>query len=191
MQIIGIAGRARSGKTTAAWHLVDQYGFAEYAFASPIKNALEIMLGLDPEQLDGAQKEEQLPWLGVSPRRLMQTLGTEWGRELINRNIWVILAERWLSRMEHATDCGMTTRNGVVFSDVRFENEAAFIRRRGGSILHIIRDDLQTLQSHQSEAQLQVESGDVVIRNNGPLCEFYAKLDDAIARLMTDREVEA
>ncbi|WP_445177068.1 deoxynucleotide monophosphate kinase family protein, partial [Pseudomonas aeruginosa] len=44
--LIGLTGRARSGKDTAANYLAAQFGLLVYALASPLKLALLDMLNL-------------------------------------------------------------------------------------------------------------------------------------------------
>ena len=183
MRIIGIAGAARTGKSTAAMHLIDSHGFAEYAFAQPIKEMLRAGFGLTDEQLFGAKKEEIIPWLGVSPRRLAQTLGTEWGRQLVADDVWLRLAWQWLGALPRYTP-------GAVFSDVRFENEAAFIRHHGGTVVHLVRDDAPSVEAHASESGVRPGFRDYQIRNDGSVAELHAKLDDML-RVMAGGDVHA
>jgi len=108
-----------------------------------------------------ARKEQVIPALGVSPRRLMQTLGTEWGRQLINPDLWLILAKQLL----------LNYGPGMVIADVRFENEAAWVREQGGRVIHIERPDNVTVEAHASEAGIEFkgEEGDIKIVNGGSL----------------------
>lgn len=151
--IIGIAGKAGSGKDTVADFLVQEHGYVKYSWAAPIKAALAAM-GF-PEPADRDLKEAIIPELGVSWRHLAQTLGTEWGRKLAHPDLWLILAARH-----------MTER--TVIADVRFENEAAMVRENGGVILHMTgrQADLGAAASHASEAGLWVWAKDYVIDNS-------------------------
>jgi hypothetical protein len=50
---------------------------------------------IHPPQLYGDEKETPLPEFGgKTPRQMMQTLGTEWGRNLIDAEIWITLWKR-------------------------------------------------------------------------------------------------
>jgi dephospho-CoA kinase len=84
MILIGITGRARCGKDTAADYLSANIGFKKYSFAKPIKDAVKDMFGLTEDHVNGYLKEVVLPDICHSPRFLMQTLGTEWGRKIVN-----------------------------------------------------------------------------------------------------------
>ena len=144
--VIGLHGRARSGKDTVANFILAYRGGYIYSFADPIR-AMLVPLGIDmrdPYWQD--RKEEDIPALGASPRRLMQTLGTEWGRELINPELWLILAKQRL----------INFGPGMIVADVRFENEAAWIRSQGGRIIHIERPDVRTVAAHVSESGVEL-----------------------------------
>lgn len=172
--IIGLAGRKQSGKTTAAEYLV-KCGFVRQSFADPIKNMVSTLfkdLGHE-ERLsfllnDG--KEFLLPDICKSPRWMMQTLGTEWGRNLIDPDLWVEAARKKV----------LSTRDSVVFDDVRFENEATMIRNLGGLIIHIDRGDLVT-DSHASEQGIRDHADDAFIDNDHSLTDFLIDVNCVVA----------
>jgi dephospho-CoA kinase len=165
--VIGISGRARSGKDTVASFMVP-FGGYQYGFADPIRQML-LPLGIDMRSdYWQSRKEEVIAALGVSPRRMMQTLGTEWGRQLINKDLWLILAQQELLRLGP----------GMVVSDVRFENEAEWVRRMGGRIIHLDRPQAKSVESHASEAGVKREPGDIVIHNTGSLAELQQKVTE-------------
>lgn len=181
--LIGLAGHARVGKDTVARYLAAHLTLITYAFADPLKQALAGMFHLTAAQLDGAEKEQPLAWLGRSPRELMQLLGTEWGREMVHPQLWLLLAEQNLQLLaEH--DQAM---KGVVISDVRFENEADWVRRRGGVILHLSRRGVRPANYHASEGGIRHFPGDYVIENDGTLDELYDQVDRSISDIMRRR----
>lgn len=165
--LIGISGRARSGKDTMADMLVTNFSYEKYSFAKPIKDAVKVMFGLTEDHVNGHLKEEILPDLGVSPRFLMQTLGTEWGRGMVNQQCWLLAAQRMVEQQI----------NDLVIPDVRFENEANFIRKNGGVLVHISRDSAEQVRAHASEAGVSLMPGDVQIDNSGSLVELREKLE--------------
>ncbi len=166
MMLIGLAGKARTGKDTAANLLIRERGYSQVSFAKPLKEMLAVGFGLNDAQLNGDEKETVLPWLGKSPRQLQQTLGTEWGRELVDQNVWSMLAKRAIDRLR---DQGC---KGVVISDLRFENEAASIREWCGAVIHIQRDITGTHFEHVSEAGIEMRSGDFTIQNTGSVSDY-------------------
>lgn len=172
--LIGLTGHARTGKTTAAEHLVGTYLLEHYAFADPLRDGLMAIFNLDPSDFEGDRKEQPLAWLGRSPRQLMQSMGTEWARNTVHPDVWVKLAEQNLDYMTKALGAVL----GFVVSDVRFENEAELIRRRGGTIVHISRDDAQAVNPHVSEAGVTGNKDDLLMFNNGTVEEFLRSLDE-------------
>lgn len=159
--VIGLHGRARAGKDTVANFILAHRGGYIYSFADPIRRML-VPLGIDMnDPYWQERKEEVIPAIGVSPRRMMQTLGTEWGRELINPELWLILAKQLL------LNCGP----GMVIADVRFENEAEWVRSQGGRVIHIERPGNVAVEAHASEAGIEFkgEEGDFKIINGGSL----------------------
>lgn len=158
--LIGLHGKARSGKDTVGQMLVG-YGLDRVAFADPIKRMLIEGLGLGPEHVDSPLKEQPIPWLGKSPRQLMQTLGTEWGRQLVSSDLWILIAARDIaaSRM---------MGRGTVITDVRMQDEAEYIRRQGGQIWHIIRHT-DPVAAHSSEQGIPPSLIDRTIDNTGTI----------------------
>lgn len=59
--------------------------------------------------------------------------------------------------------------NVVIIKDVRFENEASFIRSHNGCIWHVKRDNAIKVISHTSESGIEIKTADTVIHNNGSL----------------------
>jgi hypothetical protein len=153
--LVGITGRAGVGKDTLAGFL----GYPTDHFAATLK-AMLAAAGL-PEPATREAKEAIIPGLGFSWRQAAQTLGTEWGRAL-NPDLWVLLLAR---------RCGASGRPVVTITDVRFENEAALIRKHG--ILCHVDGRETTVQGatadHASEAGVRREGGDYCIINAGTL----------------------
>jgi hypothetical protein len=171
--IIGIAGKKRAGKTTAA-DALEAIDFERQSFAATLKLMARILMrdcGMNEEQIIDAQthKEQPMPILGVSYRHLCQTLGTDWGRKMIHSDLWVIAAKH---KMMSCCD--------VVFDDVRFENEAHMIRQAGGQIIHIRREQTESCDAHESERGVSVLRGDIVIRNDGTISELEDKVYDVV-----------
>lgn len=168
--LIGIAGRARSGKDTVANFIVAAIGGYRYSFADPVR-AMLAPLGVDmSDPYWQARKEEPIPALGVSPRRMMQTLGTEWGRQLINPDLWLIMAHQRL----------LQNGPGMIISDVRFDNEAAWIRKHGGRIIHVIRPDAKAVEAHASEDGIEMQDTDARLFNSGTLEELQLSVRELL-----------
>lgn len=134
---IGLSGFARSGKTTAAEYLEDKYGYTRLHIADPLRRMLWVLLrdfGMQDDQIEayltGDLKESIIPCLGVTSRHAQISLGTRWGREEIDPDLW---ANCW----EHKSSGVSAPMN----DSVRFPNEEQCIRRRNGFTIMIVRPD--------------------------------------------------
>jgi len=167
-QIIGFCGYAQSGKDTAAAILTD-LGWDRRAFADPIK---EIALAMNPRVGDSTLVEavRHFGWEGAkkSPevRSLLQRLGTEGGRRHIADDVWT----RTLFERPHGPL--------LVISDVRFEDEVAAIRSRGGIVVRVQRDGVGPANDHPSEA---IPSHDLVIDNDGSVADLALEVGRVLA----------
>ena len=146
--VLGITGRAGSGKTTAADVLV-KAGWKRVKMAGPLKDMLR-SIGLTDRHIEGDLKEVPCDLLcGQTPRHAMITLGTEWGRDIIGGNLWVGLARQRIMQ-------AMSEGYNVVVDDVRFNNEADIIRDLGGTVLEIRRDGAIKID-HKSEGGVRAD----------------------------------
>ncbi len=175
--IIGLCGQAGAGKGTVAEALAWR-GFATVSFADPLYAAISAITGLPVSDLqDRTKKEVPIDWVGTSPRRLLQTLGTEWGRQMIRDDIWI-----------QATMRRMLPGGDYCVPDVRFDNEAAAIREAGGRIWRIVRPGHAVLDeaaaAHASEAGISEQYIDAVIVNTGSLSDLATAVETAMTRLL-------
>lgn len=193
----------QSGKSTVAFAIVQQKGFIVLPFAGPLKDLVAKFiekLGFTSEQASDLvynKKDEQIEGLPfkVSPRYLMQKLGTDFGRNMIDQGIWLHV---WISSFSNLPP----EVNGVVVDDVRFENEADRIKELGGEVWKVERSlpnskksvlsDLwrrlkklalpSLAENHASEQNLESYKFDRVIVNNGTVEDLFAKVAQALGR---------
>jgi energy-coupling factor transporter ATP-binding protein EcfA2 len=158
--LLGITGRAGSGKSTAADILVG-IGWKRVKMAGPLKDMLR-SIGLTDRHIEGDLKEVPCDLLcGQTPRHAMITLGTEWGREIIGGGLWVGLARQRIIQ-------AMSEGYNVVVDDVRFENEADVIRDLGGMVLEVRRSGSISID-HKSEGGVVA---DMIHDNNGDMSDL-------------------
>ena len=160
MIIIGLTGYAQSGKDTAAKILVDNYGFTKVAFADKIREFLyniNPMIGGEPLQIkvdvEGWEKAKQ----HSEVRRLLQVTGVS-ARKLFGSEFWINQTLRHFA-----------TSSNVVISDVRFTNEANWLKTNGGQIWRIQRVGVEAVNGHVSETELDDYPVDQTFANNGSL----------------------
>lgn len=200
--LIGVVGFIGSGKGTVG-DLLEQKGFIKDSFAKPLKDACAVMFGWPRDLLEG-DTEESRNWreqpddfwsekMGkkFSPRLALQLLGTEAGREVFHKDIWVN------SLLKRAGD------KNVVITDVRFKNELKFIQKNNGIVVRVKRgpepewyedaikvnkgdryigwalakDRLKRKGIHVSETDWVGSKFDYTIENDGTLEDLGKKVD--------------
>ena len=162
--IIGIHGPINSGKNTIADYIMSKdEKYRCYAFAKPIKDACKVLFGFSDEQIeDRILKESIDEFWGFSPRRTMQLLGTEFGRNMLRDDIWIQRAEMEVNKNKKD---GYST----IITDLRFENESEWIRSKENykiiyiEVQNLIRDEKY---QHTSEAGIKRYDTDIMIYND-------------------------
>ena len=169
--IIGLVGYIGAGKGTVRDILVRNHGYHGFAFADALKDAVATIFTWPRGLLEGDSnasrsfRERVDPWwshkLGyeITPRLILQKMGTEACRHGIADNIWIAALEK---RIQGYDD--------VVISDVRFPNEIDFIRSAGGVIVRVKRGDDPTPEQlktmHISETAWNSYKPDSIIHND-------------------------
>lgn len=174
--LIGIHGKARYGKDTIGQHLESGYGYAAWSFAAPLWRGLAALLDVHPMQLEGHRKDQVIDWLGFSPRELIQELGTGWGRDIMDPDLWIRVLDHRL-RKRYSSWPTRIDLLGLVITDVRFDNEADWIREHGGEIWHLVRPDAPKVRKHVSEAGIQALDGEPLIYNDKDAGELVRMVD--------------
>ena len=164
--IIGLSGYARSGKDEVAKILVEDYGYKRVAFADKIR---ELLLETNPQVRDGfriknvvsAYGWDEAKVLFPEVRRLLQDLGVG-ARKTFGEWFWIEQAMRKVSFADN-----------VVVTDVRFTNEADFIKKYDDSqIWRIKRSGIEAVNSHVSEHDMDGYPVDKILKNEGTLEEL-------------------
>lgn len=186
--IIGLVGVKGSGKTTVARHLV-QSGYTEVSFADTLKDSLCTLLGIDRCRFDDPAMKEQecsdLEDITMSPRAMMQKYG-DMMKRLFGPHVFIKSVCRRLRLVE----------TPVVISDIRFPDEAEFVRTLGaviyrivpGKTCHIQKGDhngnefgIVHMGTHDSESLQRSIVCDATIFNSGMgLEELYVAIDGYI-----------
>lgn len=179
MKIIAFYGPQQAGKSEAAKAVASMPGWVKLSFADPLYEMLSALLGVEARKLDKSQPAAGL--CGQTVRRALQTLGTEWGREMIGQNIWLDAMHRRLGR-HYLFD-------GVVIDDLRFANEYRFLRERGATIVRVNRSGVcaKSLNSHGSEVDWVDFKPDLTVENYDDLDQWQDYWRNALVG-MTDTE---
>lgn len=172
--IVGLVGKAQSGKSTVANILTEQHGFIEVGFADALK---EIALELDP-LLDGdgfrlSDAVEDYGWEGAKTypevRRTLQNLGVAIRKQ--NPTFWIDIVRDKMDRNIGAD---------FVIPDVRFPNELEAVACRAGDVWKVTRPgagSVEGTQNHSSETALDNVEFSTVIDNSGTLADLNARVN--------------
>jgi hypothetical protein len=202
--IVGILGLIGSGKNTVAQILVDDYGFEKVSFASSLKDAVAAIFGWPRHLLEGDTDQSRV-WREqpdaywsrvmqheVTPRWVLQHIGTDVMRNHFHKDIWV---HSLIKRLEDPN-------KNFVISDVRFLNEVDVIHDQKGQIWEIQRPPLPTWYSehfdnqddlrrhmtlhhpeiHSSEWDWRLAKRNCIIRNTGTLQDLKDKVSAIISQ---------
>jgi nitrogen regulatory protein PII-like uncharacterized protein len=184
VRLIALCGRQGSGKTTAAKRICEKFGYTRIRFADRLKKMLVDGLGIDREYIDGDRKHESVPELcGRTARHGMITLGTEWGRNNIHKDIWVMALYRDMKRLVNE-GC-----NKFVIDDLRFLSEEKWLNSLKYNsdipiIITIIKLEREgaVISNHQSEREIDKIKEEWTIYNSNTLEGFHLSIDDVVKR---------
>ena len=139
--IIGLVGFIGAGKGTVG-ELLKLNGYKQASFAGALKDTASVLFGWDRDLLEGDtdksrifREEKDEFWSSrfgydFSPRLALQLLGTEAGRDVFHKDVWIYALENRIKKIKD-----------VVITDTRFPNEIEFIRKSGGLIVEVKRGD--------------------------------------------------
>jgi hypothetical protein len=181
MRIIGLTGAAGAGKDTTA-DIVQELvpGAARFAFATVLREEVAAAFGVDVRLLSDPLRKTipqdclalnrctdagfvewswhlaSLP--AITPRTIMQTWG-DWRRYRADIHYFILpaLRARLLAVEEQ--------RPMLLVTDVRFPNEAAWLRNVGGELWRVVRPGVIG-RGHESEVALDDAPADHVITND-------------------------
>ena len=179
--IIGISGKAGSGKDTAAKMLEVLYAnpdisyedfsnrryknFADIQivhFADTLKETAQVLFRIGEWETNTQEgKKTTINWIGKTVRELLQGIG-QGLRDAIDFDIWV--------KILFANTKGWSN---YIIADVRYPNEVKAIKERNGILLRIDRENAGA-GNHSSETALDdYKEWDVHIKNNGSIEDLF------------------
>jgi len=205
-QVIGFVGLISAGKSTAANVLVQDKEYKSVAFAGALKDAVAAIFSWPRHLLEGDTVESRefreavdttwqnrigdLPLIAgrsVTPRLILQLMGTEVMRDHFHTDIWVLSAMKKI-------ESDLTS--SYVITDARFKNEINLVRSIGGKIIRIKRgpnpewfeiarntpERMTELhpEVHASEWSWVSSELDYTIENDGSIDDLRKKVNELI-----------
>lgn len=187
--IIGLTGKKGCGKNTVGEYLAVNYGFEQGGFADILKEAAGALFHVHPDQVDQWKNESvkinivgrnsselgpsMISYRQMTWREMLQRFGTEMGRNVFGENFWV--DQFWLDH---------DLKEKLVITDVRFNNEAESIKKRGGKIIQIHRSSCDTEDSHASELGIDSDLIDASIHNESDFLTLHLTIDELLPNLV-------
>lgn len=195
-KLIGLGGKLRAGKDAVGDYLEEKHGYVKLGMSDALNEALlklnpyihlepghplgEFVLYKFLHDAVGYVEAKKNPEV----RRLLQVLGTEVGREMIDPDVWVRIAEKKILRL-------WENGKSVVITAMRFPNEIEMLERLGGLSVWVERPDELRLQAHStgadnaplsvlahaSETSVSADDFSYVLMNDGTLEQLYRKVE--------------
>lgn len=191
VHLVGIGGKLRSGKDAFADHLVSAHGFTKMNMSDPMNAAARVMNPWIPvSKPSGAlvwvRYADLVDEIGFTEakknpevRRFLQVTGADFGRDMVDVNIWQRMHSRNIDR-------AIATGLKVVITGVRFPNEADMISDRAGTLVWVNRPDVSglagALAAHTTETGITADAFDLVVQNDGTLADLYSQADSLVRR---------
>lgn len=180
MRIVAFNGGYGVGKSTAIKCLQEVFpdkSFHLVKFAGPLYDMQEYIYGRISSVI-------QRPANFAKDRKLLQWLGTEWGRGL-DQNLWTQI---WTQEVKTALESDSNVI--IVCDDARFDNEAELVKSLGGTIIKLVRTDNAKhaeggtgIANHASEAGINPALVDHIVKNDSTLDDFKFNLQTVFESL--------
>ena len=175
--ILGISGKIGSGKDFVTQYIIKsmpQYSFQAKSFAYNLKHISAIISGMPVESMFTHEGKNTVLDIydGITVGRLQQLIGTELFRDNFDKEVWV-------KSLFAPFDVEM---DNWIVSDVRFVNEAEYIKNIGGILIRLEGDPAGVRASstrdmcHPSETELDGYDGFDIIYNTEPGEEKLGRL---------------
>lgn len=164
IKLLGLTGLAGCGKDTIARIMSENSTNIElYALADPLKKAASSIFNIPLDSFYNQNLKEMVePYWDLSPREMLQKLGTEACRNVFGEDIWLKSGESYIKDL-------LNKGKTVIVTDIRFDNEAQWIKDNGGIIIEIQRDNLKKQEKHNHSSEQGISIEKFILKNNGTL----------------------
>lgn len=205
VKIIGLSGRARSGKTSLAQYLCEYHGAKIVTIANSLKKLCCDLLNVDMKTLNNMKdantsikiddKEKFSEILSISTNINQNVVLSELNNynitnvrellQIVGTNIIRKYNEDWhANKMVDSINeiIKSNDKTTIVIDDVRFRNERNAIEKVGGDVFFILRTYINKVMNHASEISLKwfEYNYDKIILNNSTKNEFLKKAENIL-----------
>jgi hypothetical protein len=190
-KIIAVCGYKRSGKDTIAKYLNKKYNYKHLKITYKLKECLKLLFDLRDHELETDKKEKINKKWNVTPRKLMQFIGTEIFQYKIqeilpdiDKKFWIktFLTDSLVNNLRNKKDFH------IVISDIRFIHEYEELKKLNIpiSIIKVTNDNIMidsNEELHISEREFIKIPYDKEILNNSSFDDMYKKIDEYIINI--------
>ena len=174
--IIGITGKKNHGKDTIANIIKEKYNFKIIHFADPLKKGCSHIFGLTYDQLYGNKKDIIDEYWKITPRKILQFVGTNLLRNQLSNIIPQIEDSIWIKHLEKILIDNPYTN--FIIPDIRFQNEVNMLKKHHSIIFKVIRPNLLNEDDHISEKGIdKINEFDKLILNDSTIDDLYNKVN--------------
>jgi len=134
ISVVAFVGPRRAGKDSLGAMLGALVPSTHVRLADPLKAGVAAMFGVPRADLESSAKDVPRAFPGgavLTPRQVMQSLGTEFAMGLMGERVW---AHQCVERIRRIRDGSV-----AVITDVRFPHEVEVLREAFGSGLLVVR----------------------------------------------------
>lgn len=163
--IIAICGSRRAGKDTLARYLCEKYNYEHLKIAGKLKQILHELFGFSHEQMETDAKEDIDPRWGVSPRKVMQFVGTEMFQYKLQELLPQVGREFWIKSLLETIQ---KKKTNIVISDLRFIHEYQALRQFTPKlyVIRIERNNTPIDTTHSSETEYLSIPANRIVQND-------------------------
>jgi hypothetical protein len=199
-RIIAVVGFIGEGKDTVSNYIASKYGFQKESFAKPLKDIVSIIFGWDRALLEGNtpisrhwREQIDVYWSSVigydvTPRYILQHVGTDMFRNMISPNIWSEVLQKKIIN---------NPQTNYIISDVRFQEEINMLKKYDVTFVRVSKHippwyelglkaangntdaiiQLSNMKIHESEWNWLNLNIDYTIDNTKSISELHKEID--------------
>ena len=185
MKIVVLCGPKRCGKDTAADYLRNNHGYIKVAIADNLKQACQIMFNLSKDQVEHGEKDIIDGRYGVTPRNILQFMGTEVMQYKINELIPTLGRTLWINTLIDQMNT-LYKHAKIVITDMRFLHECTALLNQYGSdvvFIKIVKPDVLGNDCHVSENEFNKIPVHHVLKNQGTIDAYHENIKQLINQI--------
>jgi len=179
--IIAFTGYKRVGKDTCCSFISTHYNFEHIKISKKLKDVCKILFSMTDDDFEYNKETINETW-NITPRKIMQFVGTEMFQYKIQELLPDINKQFWIKSFEN--EYLKNNDRNYVISDLRFLHEYEILKKYGVIVIKIENERVPIDSNvHISDKEYLQIPYDYVIKNDGRLSNLYKKMDSIISHI--------